>query len=94
MTWTPFETYVRNNITATERLLEAVRDEAALRLFVNVATSSVYGADAVAGVVNFILDTDFSGVRGGINFAGFHHNNNNQQAQQMNEDAVISLNRS
>jgi outer membrane receptor protein involved in Fe transport len=49
--------------------------------------SSVYGADAVAGVVNFILDTDFTGVRGGINFAGFHHNNNNKMAQQMNEDA-------
>ena len=26
--------------------------------------SSVYGADAVAGVVNFVLDTDFEGVRG------------------------------
>ena len=25
--------------------------------------SSVYGADAVAGVVNFIIDTDFSGLR-------------------------------
>ena len=49
--------------------------------------SSVYGADAVAGVVNFILDTDFTGVRGGINYAGFHHNNDNAQAQQMNEDA-------
>ena len=25
--------------------------------------SSVYGADAVAGVVNFVMDTDFEGVR-------------------------------
>jgi len=49
--------------------------------------SSVYGADAVAGVVNFILDTDFTGVRGGINYAVFHHNNNDKQAQEMNEDA-------
>ena len=49
--------------------------------------STVYGSDAVAGVVNFILDTDFTGVRGGINYAGFHHNNNNAQAAQMNEDA-------
>jgi outer membrane receptor for ferrienterochelin and colicin len=28
--------------------------------------SSVYGADAVAGVVNFILDTEFEGFRGGV----------------------------
>ena len=48
--------------------------------------SSVYGADAVAGVVNFILDTDFTGVRGTINYAVFQHNNNDKQAQQMNED--------
>jgi iron complex outermembrane receptor protein len=47
--------------------------------------STVYGSDAVAGVVNFILDTNFTGVRGGINFAGFSHNNNNKQAQEMNE---------
>jgi outer membrane receptor protein involved in Fe transport len=49
--------------------------------------STVYGSDAVAGVVNFVLDTDFTGVRGGINFAGFHHNNNNALAAQINEDA-------
>lgn len=29
--------------------------------------SAAYGADAVAGVVNFILDTDFTGVKGDIN---------------------------
>jgi len=49
--------------------------------------STVYGSDAVAGVVNFVLDTDFTGVRGGINYAAFHHNNNNMQAQEMNEEA-------
>ncbi len=49
--------------------------------------SSVYGADAVTGVVNFILDTEFEGVRGGIGFNAFQHNNNNSVAQQMNEDA-------
>lgn len=42
----PFETYARNNITATWRLLEAARKNKNLRLFVNIATSSVYGADA------------------------------------------------
>jgi outer membrane receptor protein involved in Fe transport len=39
--------------------------------------SSVYGADAVAGVVNFILDKQFVGLKGGIQFDGFQHNNNN-----------------
>ena len=47
--------------------------------------SSVYGADAVAGVVNFVIDSDFEGVRGGITYGTFNHNNNNQQAQDMNE---------
>jgi outer membrane receptor protein involved in Fe transport len=46
--------------------------------------SSVYGADAVAGVVNFVLDKDFEGVRGGIQFSGYQHNNNNQLAQSIN----------
>lgn len=42
----PFETYVRNNITATYRLLEAAERGATPRCFVNVATSSIYGAHA------------------------------------------------
>ncbi len=43
---TTFDTYMRNNITATERLLEAVASSSALRLLVNISTSSVYGSDA------------------------------------------------
>ncbi len=39
--------------------------------------SSVYGADAVAGVVNFVLDTEFQGFRGAVQWNGFQHNNNN-----------------
>jgi outer membrane receptor protein involved in Fe transport len=46
--------------------------------------SSVYGADAVAGVVNFILDTDFEGVRVSLSGGSFQHDNNNQVAQAMN----------
>ena len=46
--------------------------------------SSVYGADAVAGVVNFILDKDFEGLKAGIQFHGFEHNNNNKEAQAIN----------
>ncbi len=37
--------------------------------------SSVYGADAVAGVVNFIMDTDFTGVRIDGQVGAFQHNN-------------------
>ncbi len=41
-----FATYVRNNLEATYRLLEAVKTQRTLGLFVNVATSSVYGLKA------------------------------------------------
>lgn len=46
--------------------------------------STVYGADAVAGVVNFILDTDFEGVRAGISGGQYQHNNRNSVAQRIN----------
>lgn len=47
--------------------------------------SAVYGADAVAGVVNFVLDKKFEGFRGGIQFGGYNHNNDNKMAQAMNQ---------
>ena len=37
--------------------------------------SSVYGADAVSGVVNFIMDTDFEGVRLDAQYSFYQHNN-------------------
>lgn len=37
--------------------------------------SSVYGADAVAGVVNFVLDTDFEGFKVNLNYGVYNHNN-------------------
>jgi outer membrane receptor protein involved in Fe transport len=37
--------------------------------------SSVYGADAVAGVVNFIMDTNFEGVRLDTQYSLYQHNN-------------------
>lgn len=40
--------------------------------------SSTYGADAVAGVVNFIVDTDFTGVRLDGQYSLFQHNNRNK----------------
>ncbi|MCD4749603.1 MAG: TonB-dependent receptor [Thermoanaerobaculales bacterium] len=47
--------------------------------------SAVYGTDAVAGVVNFILDTDFEGMRGDIQFSFYNHDNSNALAQEMND---------
>ena len=45
---TSFQTYVRNNLTTTENLLQTLIENTSLQLFVNIATSSIYGAMAVA----------------------------------------------
>jgi iron complex outermembrane recepter protein len=37
--------------------------------------SSTYGADAVAGVVNFIMDTEFTGIRFDGQYSVYNHNN-------------------
>jgi len=42
--------------------------------------SSVYGADAVAGVVNFIMDSDFEGLRFDANYNFNQHHNDNSVA--------------
>jgi len=39
--------------------------------------SSVYGADAVAGVVNFVMDTHFEGIRLDGNWSIYQHNQHN-----------------
>jgi len=49
--------------------------------------SAVYGSDAIAGVVNFIIDQEFEGMRGGISYSTNWHNNDNSFAQQINRDA-------
>ena len=41
--------------------------------------SSVYGSDAVAGVVNFIMDTDFEGLRLDGQYSFYQHHNNTKQ---------------
>ena len=40
--------------------------------------SAVYGADAVAGVVNFVLNTHYQGVKIDGSYSWNHHENNNQ----------------
>ncbi|MFQ3250051.1 MAG: iron complex outermembrane receptor protein [Glaciecola sp.] len=43
--------------------------------------STVYGADAVAGVVNFVMDTDFEGIEITAGAGGYQHNNDNDYIQ-------------
>ncbi len=45
--------------------------------------SSVYGADAVAGVVNFILNTHFEGVKIDTSYNFYQHNNNDNGIQSV-----------
>ena len=45
--------------------------------------SAVYGADAVAGVVNFVLNTKFEGVRIDGNVNMYQHNNSNAYARSI-----------
>lgn len=43
---TPFDAYLRNNVIATQRLLDAAEATSLVQAFVNISTSSVYGSDA------------------------------------------------
>ena len=47
--------------------------------------SSVYGSDAVAGVVNFIMKRNFEGIRLDLNYGGYQNNNGNTLAQAANK---------
>ncbi|MEJ2359541.1 MAG: TonB-dependent receptor, partial [Deinococcales bacterium] len=49
--------------------------------------SSVYGADAVAGVVNFVLDREFEGMRSGLQYNLYQHDTSNSTARRINEEA-------
>lgn len=57
-----FQTYVRNNITTTYRLLEAVGGLAALQGFVYISTSSVYGSYATGSEDSEPKPTSYYGV--------------------------------
>src|SRR5688572_4013759 len=43
--------------------------------------SAVYGSDAVAGVVNFIMRDNFEGVQGDINYSWYQHNQHNDMGR-------------
>jgi len=49
--------------------------------------SAVYGADAVAGVVNFVLDDKFEGVSLNFGYSAYQHDNDNKYWQGLNEEA-------
>lgn len=59
---TTFETYLRNNISATQRLLEAARASSSFQGFLNISTSSVYGYDATGDETTEPRPTSFYGV--------------------------------
>ncbi|HRN62942.1 MAG TPA: TonB-dependent receptor [Luteimonas sp.] len=48
--------------------------------------SAVYGADAVAGVVNFVLDDKFEGVHVNFGYSAYQHDNDNRFFQDLNSD--------
>ena len=47
--------------------------------------SSVYGSDAVAGVVNFILDSDFEGFKASYSHGFYNHENDNSSLRSLVE---------
>jgi UDP-glucuronate 4-epimerase len=60
---TPFETYARNNITATYRLLVALQQRrGGFPSLINISTSSVYGADATGPETTEPQPTSYYGV--------------------------------
>ena len=48
--------------------------------------SAIYGADAVAGVVNFVLDDKFEGVHLNFGYSAYQHDNDNEYWQGLNEE--------
>jgi outer membrane receptor protein involved in Fe transport len=46
--------------------------------------SAVYGSDAIAGVVNFIMKKDFQGAQVDYQYGFFNHQNGNKAAQALN----------
>jgi outer membrane receptor protein involved in Fe transport len=51
--------------------------------------SSAYGADAVAGVVNFVMNDKFEGIKIDVNAGGYQHNNDNKYIQGLMDDKGI-----
>src|SRR6185295_427775 len=52
--------------------------------------SSVYGADAVAGVVNFIMDTSFTGIKFDGQYSFYQHNNTDPTVADRNMSDILA----
>lgn len=52
--------------------------------------SSTYGADAVAGVVNFVMNTEFEGLEVNYGVSGFQHDNDNTYMQNLMDQRGFS----
>lgn len=52
--------------------------------------SAVYGSDAVAGVVNFIMNDHFEGVQGEIGHSFYNHHQNNDLAAAVAHSAITN----
>lgn len=52
--------------------------------------SAVYGSDAVAGVVNFIMAKDFEGVKIDATISAYQHNNSNSLARSLQDKAKFA----
>jgi iron complex outermembrane recepter protein len=53
--------------------------------------SAVYGADAVAGVVNFIMNDQFEGVRVDAQYSLYQHNNDDDKIGNLVRDAGFAM---
>lgn len=53
--------------------------------------SAVYGADAVAGVINFIMKKDFTGLEINVNGGAYEHHNGDAKSQAANVTAGYTL---
>ncbi|MAT84023.1 MAG: TonB-dependent receptor [Gammaproteobacteria bacterium] len=52
--------------------------------------SATYGSDAIAGVVNFVLNDDFEGLKFDGNFSTYQHNNNGSTQDLLEEFNAIN----
>lgn len=52
--------------------------------------SAVYGSDAVAGVVNFMLDTEFEGFSITAGYSAYQHDNRNEYMQGLQDESGFS----
>jgi outer membrane receptor protein involved in Fe transport len=51
--------------------------------------SSVYGSDAVGGVVNFVLDNEYEGISIDTNYGLYNHKNRSKRFQQLSDNSNI-----